>query len=105
MVTVEVETAEGQSAPVMVMHQAFSPTFFPLVRTLDPQPLAAVHLDGTLVGAPDLIPGVAFRQARAGDVVSLFGTGFGETAPPVPGGHVARPGLRTGRHVYHGGGR
>ncbi len=96
---VEVEAGGVLSAPVMVMHQAPSPTFFPLVRTLDPQPLAAVHLDGTLVGSPDLIPGVAFREARAGDVVSLFGTGFGETAPPVPvgmlPGQVLEPGVTS----------
>ena len=43
-VSIEVETASGRSAPVMVMNQALSPTFIPF-RPLDrvPQALAAVH--------------------------------------------------------------
>ena len=87
LVPVEVETAGGRSAPAMVIHQDLSPSFFPLPPVARvPQALAAVHLDGTLVGPADLIPGVTLREANAGDVVSLFGTGFGATAPAVPVG-------------------
>ena len=87
LVPVEVETAAGRSAPAMVIHQELSPSFFPL-PPVDrvPQALAAVHLDGTLVGPADLIPGATLREADAADVISLFGTGFGATTPAVPVG-------------------
>ena len=97
MVTIEVETAGGRSAPAMVMGQTLSPTFFPLPADRDPQALAAVHLDGSLVGPSDLFgPGVAIRPAKPGDIISLFGTGFGETIPPVPIGTLPREVLAPG---------
>ncbi len=87
-VSIEVETASGRSAPVMVMNQALSPTFFslgPFDRV--PQVLRAVHLDGAFVGPADLFgPGVNIRPAKPGDIILLFGTGFGQTSPPVPVG-------------------
>ena len=85
-VTIEVETSGGRGAPAMVMHQALSPTFFPIgPLNRSPQAMAAVHTDGTLAGPADLFgPGVRIRPAVAGDVISLFGTGFGGTMPPVP---------------------
>ena len=85
--TVEVETSGGRSAAVMVNNETRSPTLFfigPFGRT--PQAIAAVHLDGTLVGPSDLIPGATLHPAKAGDNVLVFGTGFGETTPPVPVG-------------------
>ena len=70
------------------MNQVLSPTFFsfgPFDRV--PQALAAVHLDGALVGPVDLLgPGVNTRPAKPGDIILLFGTGFGQTSPPVPVG-------------------
>ena len=49
--------------------------------------LRAVHLDGAFVGPADLFgPGVNIRPAKPGDIILLFGTGFGQTSPPVPVG-------------------
>ena len=100
-VTIEVETAGGRSPPVMVTNQALSPTFFsfgPFDRV--PQALAAVHLDGVLVGPVDLLgAGVNIRPAKPGDIISLFGSGFGKTSPPVPvgtlPGQVLAPGVTS----------
>ncbi len=89
-VTIEVVTSGGRSAPAVVMHQALSPTFFP-IGPLDrsPQAMAAVHTDGTLAGPANLFgPGVRIRPVVADDVISLFGTGFGPTMPPVPIGTI-----------------
>ena len=88
MVAVEVETAGGRSAAEMVLHQALSPSFFPLVAPN----VAAGHLDGTLVGPPGLIPRVTTREANPDDVILLFGTGFGATGPAVPVGMLPVPG-------------
>ena len=95
-VSVEVETPGGRSTAVMVNNEELSPTLFfigPFGRA--PQAIAAVHLDGTLVGPSDLISGATVRPAKTGDNVVVFGTGFGETTPSVPvgtlpGGVVAR---------------
>ena len=95
LVPVQVVTPGGTSAAAMVIHQALSPSFFPLVAPN----VAAVHLDATLVGPPGLIPGVTTREADPGDIVLLFGTGFGPTTPPVPvgtlPGTVLEPGVAS----------
>ena len=97
VVRIEVETAGGRSAPAMVMSQTLSPTFFPFPADRDPQALAAVHVDGSLVGPSDLFgPKVAIRPAKPGDIISLFGTGFGQTMPPVPVGTLPREVLAPG---------
>ncbi len=68
--------------------QAASPEFFYFVQNVDGRnPIAAIR-PGTaeLIGPPDLVPGVAFTAARPGEVLTLFGTGFGPTNPPfLPG--------------------
>lgn len=50
--------------------------------------IAAVHPDGVIVAAPDTFPGNTSRPALPGDIVSLYGTGFGPTDPPVPSGEI-----------------
>ena len=39
---------------------------------------------GQYVGTPNLIPGIASRPAVPGDVILLFGTGFGPADPASP---------------------
>ncbi len=51
--------------------------------------VAAAHLDGTLVGKPGLFGGaVTTRPVKSGDVISLFGTGFGPVQPAAPSGRI-----------------
>ena len=50
--------------------------------------VAAVHTDGGPVGRAG-IPGA--RPARSGDIVLLFGTGFGAATPPQPAGRLVAP--------------
>ena len=68
--------------------QEAAPAFF----MFDPEGrkfIAAVHADGVFVGKPDLFGGVlAARPAGPGDVILLFGTGFGLTDPSVESGRV-----------------
>ncbi len=51
--------------------RARNPEFF----RFDGRNIAAVHLDGTLVGKEGLFPGLTTRPARPGDTILLFGTG------------------------------
>ena len=54
--------------------------------------LAAVHTDRTYAGKTGLFEGVVTRPPRPGDVVLLYGTGFGPTDPACPTGElVAAP--------------
>lgn len=67
--------------------------------------VAAVLADGTYVGKTGLIPGLEKRPVRPGDVVLLFGTGFGPTDPAQPAATViAQPAkLRSSVTVRIGG--
>ncbi len=49
--------------------------------------VAATYEDGTIAGKSGLFgSGVSTRPAKPGDVISLWGTGFGPTTPSVPAG-------------------
>ena len=66
---------------------AVQPVFF--LFSDDPPALAALHPDMALVGEEGAIPGRESRPAVAGDVVTLFGTGFGPVSPPLWTGEFA----------------
>ncbi len=52
--------------------------------------VAALHTsDGAFVGPPNLIPGAAFRRAKSGDRLLIYGIGFGSVSPNVPAGSIA----------------
>ncbi len=66
-----------------------TPAFFNFVNnTNGANPIAAVDLGGVLVGEPNLIPGGQFAPAEPGEFISLYGTGFGRTDPPVDAGAI-----------------
>ncbi len=66
---------------VTVQVQAVAPSFF----TLDGTHIAATHANGSLIGATATTP-VAMTPAKPGEVVILYGTGFGATNPAIPDG-------------------
>lgn len=82
---VEVINSRGTSPAVSVPAQTAAPAFF-LFAAGGYQYVAAVHPDGAYVGRPDLIPGAACRPAEPGEIILLFGNGFGPTDPPAPSG-------------------
>ncbi len=47
---------------------------------------AAEHADGTFLGPPNLMPGTVTQPAKPGEIIVLFGTGFGASDPPTPAG-------------------
>ena len=79
-VQVEVYTPQGRSDPVMVQKEQIAPALF-LFDQGGHKYAAAVHQDGNYVGAANLIPGATTRPAVPGEIISLFGTGFGPTNP------------------------
>ena len=83
-VSVTVTNPKGTSTALAATLQTYSPAFF----VFDPESRkypAAVHVDGTLVGKPNLFGTAATsRPVRPGDRILLYGTGFGPTNPAVP---------------------
>ncbi len=82
--------AEQRSPAATVATAAVSPVFFNLQSNPDGRnPLAALHGGGPgLVGAPGSIPGLTLTPAEPGEYVTLFGTGFGATEPPLEAGRI-----------------
>jgi uncharacterized protein (TIGR03437 family) len=84
-----VVTNNGQASdPASATGQTFSPGIFPYNSTLA---IATRHPDGTLIGDPAKVPGTV--QAKPGDVIILWGTGFGPTTPAIPNGQVVTAAL------------
>ena len=81
---------EQRSAAASATVAAVSPAFFNLVNNADGRnPLVALHGGGPdLVGAPGLLPGAEFTPAAPGEVVTLYGTGFGPTEPAIAAGRI-----------------
>jgi uncharacterized protein (TIGR03118 family) len=76
------------SASTTATMGTFSPAFFLLK---DNASVAAVHNSGAIVGATTLYPG-ASTPAAPGEIITLFGTGFGTTNPAISDGNlVAAP--------------
>lgn len=87
-VSVEVTSAGATSDAVTADLRAAAPGFFRFSPSSS-RYVAAVHADGTLAATSGLLgSGVASRAPKSGDVILLFGTGFGATTPAVPAGYV-----------------
>jgi uncharacterized protein (TIGR03437 family) len=78
-VQVQVTTLQGPSYSATVLKQKLSPAFF-TYQSGTTTHAAAVHLDGTLVGPA----GPSSRPAIPGEVIEMYGTGFGPTNPGSP---------------------
>jgi uncharacterized protein (TIGR03437 family) len=81
-VQVQVTTAQQKSNSVAVPKQQFAPAFF----TIDGGAyVAASHANTyTLVGKANLLPGVVTQPAAPGEIIQMYGTGFGPTDPALP---------------------
>jgi uncharacterized protein (TIGR03437 family) len=94
-VTVTVTTSAG-SASASAVHQAIAPGLFTTGAGTGTDGKscsypAAVHVDGALVGRAGSLPGS--RPAAAGEILLVFGTGFGASNPPQPSGMLHPPTL------------
>jgi uncharacterized protein (TIGR03437 family) len=100
-VNVQVVNSLGVGKAVAVTKSDPMPAFF----TVASQYAAATHANGVAVGAPGLISGATFTPAAPGEVIQVFGTGFGATANALPWGQVlpAPAALAAGVAVTVGG--
>lgn len=93
-VNVVVSNANGDSSPAPLtlagaVPGLLAPAAFKVSGT---QYLAALFQDGTFVGTAGFIGGIGSRPARPGDVITLYGVGFGPVTPPVAAGTIAPAG-------------
>ena len=86
-VSVQVTTAQVKSNVVNAAEAALSPALFTFSQQ-GGKYVAVVRADGAYLGPANLIAGVATVPAKPGDIILLFGTGFGPTTPPVQIGQV-----------------
>lgn len=85
-VNVQVITPSGPSGLGQVTAGQLAPSFF-TYSSAGTSYVAATFADGTIVGRSGLLgSGVPSRPAKPGDVISLYGTGFGPTTPNVSAG-------------------
>jgi uncharacterized protein (TIGR03437 family) len=77
-----VVTAAGQkSNSFTAQKQQFAPAFFAFDNG---KYVAAEHANYSYLGAPGLIAGVTTTPAQPGEIILLYGTGFGPTNPALP---------------------
>jgi len=88
MVPVVVTTPAGASEMVMANVQREAPGLFLFTQTPTRFPAAVRSPDGQFIAPAGLFPGVTTEPAKPGDIVLLFGTGFGPTDPAVAPGRV-----------------
>jgi uncharacterized protein (TIGR03437 family) len=79
---VTVTTDKGTSAPFPVTVQAFQPAFFLWNNTF----AVATRQDFSYAAKDGTFTGLTTVPAKPGDVIILWGTGFGPTNPPAPAG-------------------
>jgi len=91
----------GASATSTAQMQQFTPAFF--IFNNDKY-IASRHADFSLLGPTSLFPG-ASTPAKPGEVILLFGTGFGPTSPAITNGQVltGAPALTNAVTVQIGG--
>jgi len=90
-VQVLMSSGGANSAPFPVQAQALTPAFFTFTGGTY---VAAEHANGAYLGPASLFPG-ATTPARPGEIVALFGSGFGQTVPAVVSGSIAQTGVLT----------
>ncbi|MGB7763348.1 MAG: IPT/TIG domain-containing protein [Bryobacteraceae bacterium] len=94
---VVVSTAVGASDPVTITINQLEPGLLapPSFKVGGTQYVVALFPDGaTYVLPPGAIPGVNSRRAQPGDIVTMYGIGFGSVTPDSPAGQIV-PGKNT----------
>jgi len=89
-VQIQVTNNVLESATVSATMSAAAPAFFGFgpVNTAGNQYIAATHADGSPGGPQNYVTGVNSTPFNGGEIIILYGTGFGPTNPPVPNGKL-----------------
>lgn len=93
-VAVQLTNSGVVSNTVNVPSQALSPSFFVFVSN-NTQFVYGRHLDGSLIGPPNMLQGVTSTPVKPGELIVLAGNGFGNTSSPVIPGSSVQSGTLT----------
>jgi uncharacterized protein (TIGR03437 family) len=85
--SVTITNSSGTSSAVTVVSQAFQPAFFQWGNFA-----VATREDYSFAVKNGSIPGLTTVPAKPGEIIILWGTGFGPTSPPAPTGVVVPSG-------------
>ncbi len=90
-VQIIVTNRDGSSDPVTVDKAALAPALLaPGAWDVGGKQYVVAQLsDGSFVAKTNLIAGLKFRPAKAGEIVTIYGIGFGPVNPGTPAGTVA----------------
>jgi len=102
LVQVQVINNGAKSAVATVPLLNYSPAFATLTYTA-PLYIAALHADGTVVGPTSLYPGLS-SPAHPGEIIQIYGDGFGPTTAPVTAGSPQQSGTLPVMPVFTIGG-
>ncbi|HLJ50117.1 MAG TPA: choice-of-anchor V domain-containing protein [Bryobacteraceae bacterium] len=95
-VPVVLTTSQGQSSPVSVTTASLAPALLALPQwdvNSKQYVVAQFPQDGNkYVGPTNLINGLTFRPAKPGEVITIYGIGFGPVTPANPSGTVTTQG-------------
>lgn len=105
--TVTVNSPGGTSAGTTVTVAATQPALFApsILKIGGKQYVAAINLDGTWSLPAGVVAGIASRPAKPGEIVTLYGVGFGPVTPDTPAGQIVQASntLATPVQVFFGG--
>jgi uncharacterized protein (TIGR03437 family) len=97
----------GASNAFIMQKNAVAPALLspPVFNTQGHQWVVAQHLDQTFVGKANLISGLSFSPAKRGELITIYGIGFGPVIPATLAGVVAstqnslqsKPNIRFGQ--------
>jgi uncharacterized protein (TIGR03437 family) len=82
---------------VTIAVQQATPEFFYFIGNEDGHNPVATResITGALIGPSNLFPGSGMRPAKPGELVTLYGTGFGDTNPSITPGTAATGAAKT----------
>ncbi len=85
-----VTTAQGPTSPYTITVNSTQPGFLAPAsfKISGTQYVVAQFSDGTYVLPPGAIDGVASRQAKPGETITIYGVGFGVVTPNIPAGQI-----------------
>ena len=87
-IQVQLTNSTGTSPASSVQMVQYAPGLFSFSGS---QYVAAIHLDGSYVGPLSLYPGLS-SPAKPGELITLYGNGFGQTIPAVVSGSLVQSG-------------
>lgn len=92
---------EFASSPLFVSSRRTAPEFLYWVnRGSGNTPVVAVEASsGAFLGPPNLLPGLSFRAALSGEIVTVYAAGFGPTTPNPKAGEAAGSAATTRESV------